>query len=566
MTTKRDLNHFTTANGQSLTWPAANASGSLTNNGSGTLTWEAASGGSSPILAYKAKTTITSGDPGAGYILWSNATQINATTLYFDHLTDDAVDIDILLISMVTGDKIYISDQNDSDNLQVWSVTATPTFFDHNNGSYISIPVSLVSSTGLGTSNFSNNHALSIIWRSGVVASGWTDSGTVVNLSTSTDQVGIGTASPNASAKVQIDSTTQGFTPPRMTTTQRNAISSPMIGLVVYNTDTSALEMYGVEGWSSTKGGESYKVEQFTTTATDGNDRGTIGGNLYVDLAVTPLDAARVIIDVVGGTVQTNVLASGTDFTVLNAGSGLKRVSWSGYNMGTAIPNGTIFRAIYPVAAANTEYKVEYFTTTATDGNDRGTIGGNLYVDLTGLPLEPNRVVVDVVGGTAQANVLLSGNDFTILDAGAGFKRVSWSGYNMGLVIPNGSTFRVMYTVQSAVNIPTAGWTDDGTVVRLNSSTDQVGIGTSSPNARAKVQIDSTTQGFLTPRMTSAQKNAISSPPNGLEVWDTDLNEKQVYTGSAWVALSTVVSGGSGGGGSANTVEVNTFFYNEVFG
>jgi hypothetical protein len=54
----------------------------------------------------------------------------------------------------------------------------------------------------------------------------------------------IGTTSANASAKVDITSTTQGFLPPRMTSTQRDAISSPAAGLVIYNTTTSKLQVY----------------------------------------------------------------------------------------------------------------------------------------------------------------------------------------------------------------------------------------------------------------------------------------------------------------------------------
>jgi hypothetical protein len=46
--------------------------------------------------------------------------------------------------------------------------------------------------------------------------------------------VGIGTTSPNASALLDVYSTTQGLLPPRMTTTQRNAISSPAMGLTIY--------------------------------------------------------------------------------------------------------------------------------------------------------------------------------------------------------------------------------------------------------------------------------------------------------------------------------------------
>jgi len=62
-------------------------------------------------------------------------------------------------------------------------------------------------------------------------------------------QVGIGTTSPSTSAKVQIDSTTQGFLPPRMTQSERLAIVSPAEGLIVYDTTNSALGVYSGGGW-----------------------------------------------------------------------------------------------------------------------------------------------------------------------------------------------------------------------------------------------------------------------------------------------------------------------------
>ena len=62
-------------------------------------------------------------------------------------------------------------------------------------------------------------------------------------------QVGIGTATPDASAKLDIASTTQGLLPPRMTTVQRDAISSPATGLVIFNTSTNSLETKNSSGW-----------------------------------------------------------------------------------------------------------------------------------------------------------------------------------------------------------------------------------------------------------------------------------------------------------------------------
>ena len=59
------------------------------------------------------------------------------------------------------------------------------------------------------------------------------------------------------------------------------------------------------------------------------------------------------------------------------------------------------------------------------------------------------------------------------------------------------------------------------------------------PNASAQVQIDSTTQGFLPPRMTTAQKNAIATPAAGLMVYDTTLSKLCVYT-TAWETITSV--------------------------
>ena len=50
----------------------------------------------------------------------------------------------------------------------------------------------------------------------------------------------------------------------------------------------------------------------------------------------------------------------------------------------------------------------------------------------------------------------------------------------------------------------------------------QVGIGTETPNASSLLELSSTSKGLLVPRMTEAQKNAISSPAQGLLIYQTD--------------------------------------------
>ena len=64
-------------------------------------------------------------------------------------------------------------------------------------------------------------------------------------------QVGIGTITPNASAELDVTSTTKGFLPPRMTQTQRDAIASPAIGLQIYNTTTNTTDFYNGTIWTT---------------------------------------------------------------------------------------------------------------------------------------------------------------------------------------------------------------------------------------------------------------------------------------------------------------------------
>lgn len=64
------------------------------------------------------------------------------------------------------------------------------------------------------------------------------------------NNVGIGATSPDASAILDIASTSKGVLFPRMTETQRTAISSPATGLIVYQTDaTEGLYIYKSTGW-----------------------------------------------------------------------------------------------------------------------------------------------------------------------------------------------------------------------------------------------------------------------------------------------------------------------------
>jgi hypothetical protein len=69
-----------------------------------------------------------------------------------------------------------------------------------------------------------------------------------------------------------------------------------------------------------------------------------------------------------------------------------------------------------------------------------------------------------------------------------------------------------------------------------------VGIGTNNPSSSAALDISHTSKGLLIPRMTTVQRNAISSPANGLLVYDIGTSGFWFYNGGTWVSLA-----GSGG-------------------
>ncbi len=76
----------------------------------------------------------------------------------------------------------------------------------------------------------------------------------------------------------------------------------------------------------------------------------------------------------------------------------------------------------------------------------------------------------------------------------------------------------------------------------INADGAALGIGTSSPNANAALDVTSTTKAFMPPRMTTTQKNAISSPTAGMVVYDTTLNKICTYNGSAWETNTSITS------------------------
>jgi len=64
---------------------------------------------------------------------------------------------------------------------------------------------------------------------------------------------------------------------------------------------------------------------------------------------------------------------------------------------------------------------------------------------------------------------------------------------------------------------------------------DNMGIGTLAPDPSAILEVSSTNKGVLLPRLTSAQKNGIASPAQGLFIFDTTTESFWYYDGNQWV-------------------------------
>jgi uncharacterized protein (TIGR02145 family) len=113
--------------------------------------------------------------------------------------------------------------------------------------------VSASNTIQLGSSSVTNVNTSGTLSAGNLNTSGTLNAGSINAGGTLTaGQMTIGAAvAPVSSAIIEATSTTQGFLPPRMTTTQRDAISSAATGLIVFNTTTNGLEFKSSTGWIS---------------------------------------------------------------------------------------------------------------------------------------------------------------------------------------------------------------------------------------------------------------------------------------------------------------------------
>jgi hypothetical protein len=89
----------------------------------------------------------------------------------------------------------------------------------------------------------------------------------------------------------------------------------------------------------------------------------------------------------------------------------------------------------------------------------------------------------------------------------------------------------------TVINQPLKVYTNGVERMRVDVS-GRIGIGTTTPNNSALLDLSSTSRGFLAPRMSEAQRNAIASPATGLIIYQTDGVQGLYYFNASWKPIT----------------------------
>ena len=165
--------------------------------------------------------------------------------------------------------------------------------------------------------------------------------------------------------------------------------------------------------------------------------------------------------------------------------------------------------------------------------------------------------------GTAWLFIMNNSIGSTITGGGTSGYIARWtspSNISTGVAQDNGTGVSISSTVLTPVNKldvngNAAFGAYAGTAAPANGIivSGQVGIGTNAPNASAVLDVTSTTQGLLFPRLTAAQITALGTPTTGLTVLNSTTNCMQYYNGAAWQNLSCPCSIATPGAITGNT-------------
>ena len=128
-------------------------------------------------------------------------------------------------------------------------------------------------------------------------------------------QIGLGTTSPATTAVLDLSSSSKGLLTPRMTTLQRNAIASPAIGLIVYNTDDATLNTYN----GSTLGWQDFTARYKTITSNSDTTTALLTDVLASEMTISPPEGNYMVS--FNGQYKNNPLTTVTEVITPNTNS-----------------------------------------------------------------------------------------------------------------------------------------------------------------------------------------------------------------------------------------------------
>jgi len=371
-------------------------------------------------------------------------------------------------------------------------------------------------------------------------------------------QVSIGVPVPSGSAMLDVSSTTKGFLPPRMSEIQRMLILKPEAGLIVYQTDhKKGLYFYDGNSWT-------YVLNQLNTL----NPNETIGGGVSDHISTL-------------GTVVAGPTFITTDY--LNVGGYAAYLKTSRNIFGKPF-NGTADLTSGLVSDGITSSSTLAVGTNATitgtltlpslstssllvTNGSKTVVSGSLTGDITTTGLVATLSNTGVISGTygsstavPQITVDSKGRITTITVTNTQIPDASAT--TSGLVNTITQTFAGNKTISGTLGLTglatmNGGLTNNGRLTNIGNATvtGTLLVSTvSSTSTPAVLELSSTTQGFLPPRLTTAQRDLITAPVAGLTIWNTTNKQLEVYEGSYWVNMngklvSTINVGDSYGGG-----------------
>ena len=374
---------------------------------------------------------------------------------------------------------------------------------------------------------------------------------------------GTATSASGTTGSILID---RGFAPTSGSATHTSLSLNPTInqtggangitrGLYVLPTLTAAADWRSIE-WSNNTGWGLYGA---------GTSNNYLNGSLFIG-ATTPLSTEKLLVSGLnaGSTIISRIYNTGStvntisllSFTLNTAGGSATAASIGGIGIDTSGNTALIFNTTQSGVGSTEKARItntgNLLIGSTTDSGEKlqvtGTakltgaanitgatsFGGNMTLSFNQNAVTSILVQNTNIGSSAQNSIQLQSDagtaSFNVYSstnaAGASSSVLSSGTLANGLIVRTATTAPIIF----ATNVTER--------MRLDSS-GSLGIGATSVNASAITQIDSTTKGFLPPRMTTVQKLAISTPAAGLMVYDTTLNKLCVFT-TAWETITSL--------------------------